>query len=73
MTLAERVTEFAGGLEFDDLPADVVASVRLRTLDILGMALGTAVPPLAALAKGRSRTNSISTTPTPSRSRTRRS
>jgi hypothetical protein len=33
MTLAERLAEFAVGLEFDDLPADVVASVRLRALE----------------------------------------
>ncbi len=35
MTLAERLTGFAARLEFDDIPTDVVASVRLRTLDIL--------------------------------------
>jgi len=52
MTLAERVTEFAGGLEFDDLPADVVASVRLRTLDILGMALASSTSELAPSVLG---------------------
>lgn len=39
MTLAERLAAFAAGLEFDRLPPDVVASVKLRTLDVLGLAL----------------------------------
>ena len=37
MTLARRLATFAAALDFDDLPSDVVASVRLRTLDILGI------------------------------------
>ena len=52
MTLAERLTEFAAGLEFDDLPADVVASVRLRTLDILGIALASSTSELAPSVLG---------------------
>jgi 2-methylcitrate dehydratase PrpD len=47
MTLAERLTDFAAGLEFGDLPVDVVASVRLRTLDILGIALASSTSELA--------------------------
>jgi 2-methylcitrate dehydratase PrpD len=39
MTLARRLAEFTAALEFDRLPPEVVASVRLRTLDILGIAL----------------------------------
>ena len=39
MTLAERLATFAAALEFDQLPADVVASARLRVLDIVGLAL----------------------------------
>ena len=39
MTLARRLADFTAALEFNALPADVVASVRLRTLDILGIAL----------------------------------
>jgi 2-methylcitrate dehydratase PrpD len=39
MTLAERLAAFAAGLRFEDLPAAVVADVKLRTLDILGIAL----------------------------------
>jgi 2-methylcitrate dehydratase PrpD len=39
MTLAERLAEFAATLEFHRLPPEVVASARLRTLDILGIAL----------------------------------
>jgi 2-methylcitrate dehydratase PrpD len=52
MTLAERVAEFAAGLEFDDLPADVVTSVRLRTLDILGIALASSTSELAPSVLG---------------------
>lgn len=39
MTLAERLAAFAHELTFDRLPPDVVASVRLRVLDVLGLAL----------------------------------
>ncbi len=39
MTLARRLADFAVALRFDDIPSDVVASVRLRTLDIVGLAL----------------------------------
>jgi len=52
MTLAERLTEFAVGLEFDALPADVVASVRLRALDILGIALAASTSELAPSVLG---------------------
>jgi 2-methylcitrate dehydratase PrpD len=41
MTLAERLASFTGSLSFDTLPDDVVASVKLRTLDILGIALAS--------------------------------
>ncbi|HEY2993501.1 MAG TPA: MmgE/PrpD family protein [Methylomirabilota bacterium] len=39
MTLARRLADFTAALEFGALPDEVVASVRLRTLDILGIAL----------------------------------
>ena len=52
MTLAERLAEFAVGLEFDDLPPDVVASVRLRALDILGIALAASTSELAPSVLG---------------------
>jgi 2-methylcitrate dehydratase PrpD len=39
MTLAERLAAFAASLSYDALPKDVVASIRLRTLDVLGIAL----------------------------------
>ena len=39
MTLARRLADFTAALEFHALPVEVVASVRLRTLDILGIAL----------------------------------
>ncbi|PYN71569.1 MAG: hypothetical protein DMD96_35750 [Candidatus Rokuibacteriota bacterium] len=52
MTLAERLAEFAVGLEFEDLPPDVVASVRLRALDILGIALAASTSELAPSVLG---------------------
>jgi 2-methylcitrate dehydratase PrpD len=39
MTLAERLAAFAADLKFDDLPPAVVSDVKLRALDILGIAL----------------------------------
>ena len=39
MTLARRLAEFTAALEFERVPPEVVASARLRTLDILGIAL----------------------------------
>ena len=54
MTLAQRVAEFAAPLSFDDLPDDVVASVRVRMLDVLGIALAASredwAPSVVALA-----------------------
>jgi 2-methylcitrate dehydratase PrpD len=41
MTLAERLAAFAASLQFDALPDEVVASVGLRTLDVLGIALAS--------------------------------
>jgi 2-methylcitrate dehydratase PrpD len=39
MTLARRLAEFAASLDFADVPAEVVDSVRMRTLDVVGIAL----------------------------------
>jgi 2-methylcitrate dehydratase PrpD len=39
MMLAEHLARFAAALTFEELPLDVVASVRLRVLDTLGIAL----------------------------------
>ena len=52
MTLAERLAAFAAALEFEDLPADVIASVRLRALDILGIALAASRADLAPSVLG---------------------
>ena len=41
MTLAQRLAAFAAALSFDALPDEVVASVRLRALDVLGIALAS--------------------------------
>ena len=54
MTLAQRLAAFAASLSFDALPEEVVASVRLRTLDVLGIALASSrgdwAPPVVDLA-----------------------
>ncbi|HEU5321089.1 MAG TPA: MmgE/PrpD family protein, partial [Methylomirabilota bacterium] len=39
MTLAQRLAGFAAGLTLERIPTEVVESVRLRTLDTLGVAL----------------------------------
>jgi 2-methylcitrate dehydratase PrpD len=39
VTLARRLAEFAASLDFDRVPPEVIASARLRTLDVLGIAL----------------------------------
>ncbi len=54
MTLAEKLATFTASLRPDMLPADVLASVRLRVLDIIGLALAAstrdfAQPVLAAV------------------------
>ncbi len=48
MTLAERLAAFAHDLTFDRLPPEVVASVRLRVLDVLGLALAGSTEDFAA-------------------------
>ena len=39
-TLAERMAEYAIGLKYEDLPAEVVHEVKRRVIDSLGCALG---------------------------------
>ena len=50
MTLAERLAAFAADLRFDAIPSSVVDSVKLRALDVLGIALAASThevgPPL---------------------------
>lgn len=41
-TLAEELAEFAHGTRYEDLPADVVESVKMRILDTLGIAVAAA-------------------------------
>jgi 2-methylcitrate dehydratase PrpD len=41
-TLAEQLAAFAAGTAFDDLPGDVVESVKMRILDTLGIAVAAA-------------------------------
>jgi 2-methylcitrate dehydratase PrpD len=52
MTLAERLAAFAAPIEFEDVPAKVVASVRLRALDILGIALAASSSEVAPSVLG---------------------
>ena len=56
MTLAGTLAGFAATLEFGDLPPQVVASVKLRALDILGIALAASrsevAPSLRAMLEG---------------------
>ena len=47
MTLARRLATFAAGLRFEDIPPAVVESVRLRALDVLGIALAASTTELA--------------------------
>jgi len=39
VTLSEQLGQFAAGLTFAELPPDVVASVRDRLLDTVGLCL----------------------------------
>src|SRR5947199_4465547 len=41
MTVAERLAAFTASLSFDALPDEVVDSVRMRALDVLGIALAS--------------------------------
>jgi 2-methylcitrate dehydratase PrpD len=52
MTLARRLAAFAAGLRFEDIPPEVVASVRLRVLDVLGIALAASTTELAPSLHG---------------------
>ncbi|MBI4637704.1 MAG: MmgE/PrpD family protein [Candidatus Rokubacteria bacterium] len=52
MTLARRLAAFTAELAFDDIPDVVVASVRLRTLDLLGLALAASTSDLAPSIRG---------------------
>ena len=48
MTLAERLAGFAADLRFQDLPPSVIDSVKLRTLDVLGIALAASTHEVGA-------------------------
>jgi 2-methylcitrate dehydratase PrpD len=52
MTLAARLAAFAAGLAYEDLPPPVLASVRLRVLDILGIALAASTQDFAPTLRG---------------------
>src|SRR2546421_9537870 len=45
MPISSDIAEWAARVSFDDLPADVVASTKLRVLDVIGLALaGSGTP-----------------------------
>src|SRR5262245_8149474 len=48
MTLAEHLAAFAAELRFEDIPSAVVDSVKLRTLDVLGIALAASTHEVGA-------------------------
>ena len=52
MALGTRLAAFAGALRFEDIPAEVVTSVRLRTLDVLGVALAASTSDFAPAIMG---------------------
>ena len=57
MTLAEQLAGFTAALRFEALPAEVIASARLRTLDVIGLALAASTfdfarPIIAAVEAG---------------------
>jgi len=53
VALAREVADWVAGLRYEDLPADVVATTKLRILDVLGLALAGAETRLGrAIAAG---------------------
>ena len=46
--LASEVAAWVAGLTFTDLPADVVATTKLRVLDVIGLSLAGSTTPLGA-------------------------
>lgn len=51
MTLVERIAAFAAGTTYEALPREVVASVKLRVLDTLGIALAASTRGLGDAAR----------------------
>src|ERR1051325_2394220 len=44
--LASEVAAWVAGLSFSDLPPDVVATTKLRVLDVIGLSLAGSTTPL---------------------------
>ena len=65
MSITRELARFAVNLKFEDLPAEVVAQVKLNTLNIIGKALAgykvSLAVPYINLAKGMGGGNTIST------------
>jgi 2-methylcitrate dehydratase PrpD len=53
--LAERVGEWVAAVTFDDLPDDVVATTKLRILDVLGLALAGLETPFGRSTRAAAR------------------
>lgn len=50
--LAERLADYAAGLSYDDLPAEVVREVKRRVIDSIGCALGAFAADPCVAARG---------------------
>jgi 2-methylcitrate dehydratase PrpD len=53
--LAERVGEWVSGVTFENLPADVVTTTKLRILDVLGLALAGLETPFGQSTRAATR------------------
>ncbi len=56
LTLAERLSAYAAGLRFEDLPPETVHEVKRRLLDTLGCAMGALSSEPAGIARTLART-----------------
>jgi 2-methylcitrate dehydratase PrpD len=54
MGASEILSKWVAGLTFDDLPADVIASTRLRVLDVLGLSIAGGQTPFGASVRSAS-------------------
>jgi len=59
VNLAEKLATFTAGLRFDMLPPNVVANVRLRMLDVIGLALAASTRDFAAPTKEKPKGPSV--------------
>ena len=53
-SFSERLAEWAVGVDYDDLPDEVIANTRLRVLDVIGLALAGHDTPFGASVRAAS-------------------